>query len=155
MTTDRERCGITAGYRVPDGVHAMLWLIGILVAFVVVFGGLGRLIPELGALLRFIGSMGTWDEAALLLPGLTGRRLPRFRLTPRAVLGFWRRWVRGSTPRRFTFDERQRFEVQTDLELDSYSNWVTVKRRLDPPFRLADRRQYLVNDYGLTEAGLP
>lgn len=149
------RPGMPGGYRVPNSVYALLWLAVLIPAAILVLSAIGWLIPELGALFRVIGGLGTWDEAALLLPSLTGRRLPRVPVTLRAVLGFLRRRVRGSAPRQFTFDTRQRFEIRTDLEFDSYSNVVTVKRRVERPGLLEPNVQYLVNDYGLTEAGAP
>lgn len=143
------RPGMPGGYRTPNSVYALLWLAVLIPAAILVLSAIGWLIPGLGSVFKAIGSMGTWDEAALLLPGLAGRRLPRFVSPLRAVLGFLRRRKRGGLP------SRPRFDTRTDLEFDSYSNVVTVKRRVERPRSLEPNVQYLVNDYGLTEAGAP
>ncbi|MDJ0894820.1 MAG: hypothetical protein QNJ92_06730 [Alphaproteobacteria bacterium] len=143
------RPGMPGGYRTPNSVYALLWLAVLIPAAIIVLSAIGWLIPEIGALFRVIGGLGTWDEAALLLPGLAGRRLPRFVSPLRAVLGFLPRRKRGSLP------SRPRFDMRTDLEFDSYSNVVTVKRRVERPGLLEPNVQYLVNDYGLTAVGQP
>ncbi len=141
------RPGMPGGYRVPNPVYSLLMILVGLAVAIAGLSTLGALIPGLGSVFQAIGSMGTWDDAALLLPGLAGRRLPRVAITLRAVLGFWRRGRRESA--------LPAFDVQTDLELDSYSNVVTVKRRVERPRLLEPNVQYLVNDYGLTAVGQP